>query len=136
MWGPVRVVDDGGKITGRHQAFFVGDDGSQFQAGYISTNPVRMIMEFDDISPNFSSVSLILGSERIQSVPITPVDGNQPAGSIPARAAAGQPARGTQAASSGALDKTQQGINNINTKQQQMKAVLDSMKSTAQSNKQ
>src|SRR5271165_40954 len=92
MWIGVRLVDDGGKVTARHNAFFVGEDGSQFPTAYVSTNPVRMIMEFDNVSPNFNSVSLVQRSSRIQNVPITPADGNQPAGSIPARPGAGQPA--------------------------------------------
>lgn len=108
--GGVNLVDDGGKITQRHNAFFVGTDGSQFNAVYISPQPVRFIIEYDDVDPRFTSVSLVLVQQRIQGVPVTPIDPSTPAGMIPARASAGA-GTGTQQAAqpgaSGALDKAQ-----------------------------
>ena len=85
--GGVDLVDDGGKITRRHNAFFVGSDGSQFTTAYISPQPVRFIIEYDDVDQRYTSISLILGRERIQAIPITLIDPSQPAGRIPARAA-------------------------------------------------
>ena len=85
------MVDDGGKITRRHNAFFVGSDGSQFTTAYISPQPVRFIIEYDDVDQRYTSISLILGRERIQAIPITLIDPSQPAGRIPARASAGAP---------------------------------------------
>src|SRR5579863_2760326 len=98
IWNNVNLVDDGGKITGRHNAFFVGDDGSQFPTAYIGTTPVRFIMEYDDVNPRYTSISLVRGGQRIQGVPVTAIDASQPAGTIPARGSAKAPAQGTQAA--------------------------------------
>ena len=98
IWNNVNLVDDGGKITGRHNAFFVGDDGSQFPTAYIGTTPVRFIMEYDDVNPRYTSISLVRGGQRIQGVPVTTIDASQPAGTIPARGTARAPAQGTQAA--------------------------------------
>jgi hypothetical protein len=90
IWGPVKLVDDGGKITDRHTAFFVGDDGSQFETAYLTpSKPTRFIIEFDNIDQRYTSVSLVLGKEQIQPVPITIMDPNTPAGTMPARAGAG-----------------------------------------------
>ncbi len=90
IWGPVKLVDDGGKITDRHNAFFVGDDGSQFETAYLTpSKPTRFIIEFDNIDQRYTSVSLVLGKEQIQPVPITIMDPNTPAGTMPARAGAG-----------------------------------------------
>jgi hypothetical protein len=90
IWGPVKLVDDGGKITDRHNAFFVGDDGSQFQTAYLTpSKPTRFIIEFDNIDQRYTSVSLVLGKEQIQPVPITIMDPNTPSGTMPARAGAG-----------------------------------------------
>jgi hypothetical protein len=63
--GGVDLVDDGGKITRRHNAFFVGSDGSQFTTAYISPQPVRFIIEYDDVDQRYTSISLILGRDRI-----------------------------------------------------------------------
>ena len=87
--GGVNVVDDGGKITMRHNAFFVGTDGSQFQTAYVSPQPVRFIIEYDDVDPRYTSVSLVLTSNRIKSVPIFAIDPSQPSGVFPSRSAAG-----------------------------------------------
>lgn len=90
IWGPVKLVDDGGKITDRHNAFFVGDDGSQFPTAYLTpAKPVRFIIEFDNIDQRYTSISLVLGKDQIQGVPITLMDPNTPSGSMPARASGG-----------------------------------------------
>lgn len=73
IWGSVHLVDDGGKITARHNAFFMGDDGSQFNTAYLSTAPVRFIMEYDNVAANVTSISLVNGKDRMQGVPITNV---------------------------------------------------------------
>src|SRR5580700_6911551 len=57
--GGVDLVDDGGKITRRHNAFFVGSDGSQFTTAYISPQPVRFVIEYDDVDQRYTSISLI-----------------------------------------------------------------------------
>jgi hypothetical protein len=67
----VVLVDDGGKITRRHDAYFMAADGSRMPNAYASATPVRYIMEFDDSTANASSVSLVRGNERIQNVPVS-----------------------------------------------------------------
>jgi hypothetical protein len=88
IWRPVSLVDDGGKITTRHNAFFVGDDGSQFSTAYLTAQkPARFIVEYDNVDQRYTSISLVLGKEQIQAVPITQIDPSQPAGAIPRRTA-------------------------------------------------
>jgi hypothetical protein len=88
LWYAVVLVDDGGRVTKRHAAYFVGDDGSQFPTAFLSTNPVRFVMEYDNVSPQFTSVSLVNGRDRIQSVPVTAIDAGQPAAANATRGAA------------------------------------------------
>jgi hypothetical protein len=74
-------------MTPRHNAFFLGDDGSQFSTAYLTAQkPVRFIVEYDNVDQRYTSISLVLGKEQIQSVPITQIDPSQPAGAIPRRA--------------------------------------------------
>jgi hypothetical protein len=90
IWRPVSLVDDGGKITTRHNAFFVGDDGSQFPTAYLTAQkPARFIIEFDNVDQRYTSISLVCGRDQIQGVPITQMDPSQPG--IPARARTAQP---------------------------------------------
>jgi hypothetical protein len=87
IWRPVSLVDDGGKITTRHNAFFVGDDGSQFTTAYLTgQKPARFIIEFDNIDQRYTSISLVCGRDQIQGVSIIQMDPSQPVGTIPARA--------------------------------------------------
>jgi hypothetical protein len=87
--GGVNLVDDGGKITLRHNAFFVGDDGSQFSTAYLTAQkPARFIIEYDNVDQRYTSISLVCGRDQIQGLPITQMDPSQPAGTIPARASA------------------------------------------------
>jgi hypothetical protein len=67
----VVVVDNGGKIVKRKDAYYMGQDGTHMPAAYLSTSPVRYVMEFDDVADSISSVSLVRGREQIQSVPIS-----------------------------------------------------------------
>jgi hypothetical protein len=100
IWGPVKLVDDGGKITERHNAFFVGDDGSQFPTAYLTpTKPVRFMMEYDNIDQRYTSITLVLGQQQIQGVPITLMDPNQALGTMPARPSANGAAPGTNGTS-------------------------------------
>jgi len=125
--GGVNLVDDGGKITYRHNAFFVGSDGSQFSTAYISPQPVRFIIEYDDVDQRYNAISLVLGSNRIQGVPITIVDPSQPAGTIPARASAGSPATGTPSAAQGANGAINKATNVLNNVSGQAQNVLKSV---------
>lgn len=144
LWGGLNLVDDGGRVSGRHNAFFMGDDGSQFQNGYVSTTPVRLLMEYDDVSANITHATLILANQKVQNVPITNVDPSQPAGTIPARGAGQAPAAaaGTAPAGSAApastnpIDQAQNGVNNAanqaNTQKQKAKSLWDSLKTATQ----
>jgi hypothetical protein len=134
--GGVNLVDDGGKITQRHNAFFVGQDGSQFQTAYVSPQPVRFIIEYDDVDARYTSVSLVLVRERIQGVPITPIDPSQPAGTMPARVAASAPASGTQGAQSAAggdaLGKATNAVNNVSDQKKKAQGLWQSVQSAVQ----
>jgi len=145
--GGVNLVDDGGKITTRHNAFFVGQDGSQFPTAYISPQPVRFIIEYDDVNPSYTALSLVLGRERIQGVPITLIDPSQPQGKMPARPvvsngatsganAATPGAAGTQQAgqpAAGALDKADNAVNNANSQKKKAQSLLRSLQGVVQS---
>jgi hypothetical protein len=135
--GGVNLVDDGGKITQRHNAFFVGDDGSQFQTAYISPQPVRFIIEYDDVDQRYTSVSLVFVRDRIQGIPVTLIDPSQPAGRMPARASASTPASGLQHTSqpgaNGVLGKATQTVNNVSTQKQKAQDLLKSMQGAVQS---
>jgi hypothetical protein len=149
LWGGLNLVDDGGRVSGRHEAFFMGDDGSQFQTGYISQTPVRLLMEYDDVSANITHATLVLANQRVQNVPITNADPSQPVGTIPARGAGQAPAAAAEGApaapASGApaanpVDKAQNGvnnaqnqINNVNTQKQKAKSMWDQLKGSVQS---
>jgi hypothetical protein len=133
--GGVNLVDDGGKITQRHNAFFVGQDGSQFPTAYISPQPVRFIIEYDDVDPRYTSVSLVLVRERIQGVPITPIDPSQPVGTMPARVAASAPASGTpgaQPASGDALGKATNAVNNVSDQKKKAQGLWQSVQGAVQ----
>jgi len=131
-FGPwVALVDNGGKITRPHNAFFQAADGSQLNVAYASTDsPLRLLMEYDDVAANFTSVSLVHGTDKIAGVPVTPADPNLPAGAIQARAAA--PAAGTD--SSNAVDKASNGLTTATGKIQdtkdKTKTLLQQLKDT------
>ena len=144
MWQGLNMVDPSGRVTIRHSTFFLGDDGSQFETGYISPTPVRMFMEYDDVNPAVTTVTLVQGQQRVQGVNIMAVDPNAPPGSIPARAAAqsDQAAQAGAPASGNPMDKAQQGLNNVNNQinnandqKTKAKGLWDQLKSTVQSTK-
>jgi hypothetical protein len=64
------MVDDGGRLTRQHDAYYMGTDGTGMQAPYVSTAPVRYVMEFDNVGEQFNSVALVSGSEQIKNVSI------------------------------------------------------------------
>jgi len=134
--GGVNLVDDGGKITLRHNAFFVGEDGSQFQTAYISPQPVRFIIEYDDVDPRYTSISLVFVRDRIQRVPVTLIDPSQPAGRMPARAFASAPASGTQQAAqpaaNDALGKATNTVNNVNDQKKKAQGLWQSLQGSVQ----
>jgi hypothetical protein len=67
----IALVDDGGQITRRHDAYYMGTDGTRMQAAYVSAAPVRYVIEFDNVGEQINSVALVHGSEQIKNVPIT-----------------------------------------------------------------
>ncbi len=85
------LVDEGGKITKRNDAYFAFGDGSQGGEAYLSPTPVRMIMVFNGVNANSSSVMLSVGQDRVQNVPITAQQNaaapaaEQPSNSAPAK---------------------------------------------------
>jgi hypothetical protein len=142
IWYNVNVVDDGGKITGRHNAFFVGDDGSQFDTAYITQKPVRFVMEYDDINQSYTTISLVQGGNRIDRVPIAVMDASQPAGTMPSRpapgaqtAAAAQAANGTaqtgQAAADNAMDSATTAVSKAADQKKKASDFWNSLKGVA-----
>ena len=71
IWNQMILVDEGGKISHRHDAYYVFDDGTQGNNAYLTSKPVRMIMEFDDVSASATSATLAVGQDRADSIPIT-----------------------------------------------------------------
>jgi hypothetical protein len=136
IWYTVNLVDDGGKITSRHNAFFVGDDGSQFATAYITPKPVRFVMEYDDVDQRYTSVSLVNGGNRIQGVPIAVMDATQPAGTVPTRPAPGAQAQTPQAgqpAAGNPIDNATAAVNKANDQKQKAQSFWKSLQGTVQS---
>jgi len=137
IWYTVALVDDGGKITPRHDAYFVGNDGSHFPTAYVSPTPIRFVMEYDDVDPRYSSISLVNGGSRIQNVPIVMEDPAQPEGIIPARGAMSSPTTGTQSAAAGQsgagnpIDNATQAMNKANDQKKKAQDLWNSVKSAA-----
>lgn len=131
----VALVDDGGKITTRHDAYYMAADGSHLTSAYLSTTPVRYIMEYDDIGTQFATVSLINGGDQIQGVPVMNMDANQPAGTVPGRGVAA-PAQGQQVQTATGqpvnAQTPQQTMQKVNDTKTKMKAWWDQMKAGAQ----
>lgn len=59
IWYTVGLVDNGGRVTNRHTAYYLGDDGSQFNTAFLSTTPVRFIMEYDNVAETVTTISMI-----------------------------------------------------------------------------
>jgi hypothetical protein len=103
VWNQMKLVREGGKISKRADAFYVFEDGSQDKAAYLSATPVRMIMVFDNVSPNATSATLSSGQDRADSVPITaeenqtPTQAQQPAAAPANQAANNGRAKGQNA---------------------------------------
>ncbi len=142
IWYTVALVDDGGKITPRHDAYFVGNDGSHFSTAYVSPTAIRFVMEYDDVDPRYSSISLVNGGSRIQNVPIVMEDPAQPEGIIPARGALNSQAAGTQVAGTQAatpdqtaagnpIDNATQAMNKANDQKKKAQDLWNSVKSAA-----
>ncbi|HKT48270.1 MAG TPA: hypothetical protein VJP87_12165, partial [Candidatus Acidoferrales bacterium] len=137
------VVDDGGKITPRHDAYFLGADGTHMTTAFLSQAPVRYIMEYDDVAANFMSVSLVNGSDQLQGVPIKPVDATQAAGTVPNRSSVATAAANPNAANpnstnpnanpsavnaANATDKASQAINKATNAKAKAKSLWDQLK--------
>jgi hypothetical protein len=143
MWQGLNLVDASGRVIQRHNSFFLGDDGSQFETGYISTTPVRMFIEYDDVGPSVTSATLVQGQNRVQGIAIQAIDPSAPPGAVPARSAAQDPSQAQAAQpgapATGAMDKAQQGMNgvnnqisNVNDKKAKAKGIWDQLKGTMQ----
>ncbi len=134
----IKLVVGSGRVVPAHAAHYVDQDGSTFDTAEVSSNvPVRMILEYDDVPTQYTVAALAYGTDRIQSVPITPMADAQPAGIMPARqqpAAAGTAqtaqAGGTTAAAgttdpsakaNSTTDKASQGIDKVNNTKSSLK---------------
>jgi hypothetical protein len=151
IWGPITLVDDGGKITARHNAYFLFDDGTQAPTAYLSPKPIRFIIEYDDVNPRFNQVALVLGPDRALGIPVSNVDASQPGGAaIPGRGGAVQQAQSQQQAAApgtpgtpatpgmpgatpaSATDQVNQTINNVNDKKAKAQSLWQQLKTAAQ----
>jgi hypothetical protein len=81
-FGGLALVDNGGKMSRRHDAYFLATDGSRMARAFYSATPVRYVMEFDDPGPQTGAVSLAHGNAVIKSVPVTPFSGKIDLGSF------------------------------------------------------
>jgi hypothetical protein len=81
-FGAVSVVDGSGKITVRHDAYFVATDGSRMNRAFFSSTPVRYVMEYDNVAQQSGSVSLANGGTVVKNVPVAPLKGNLDLGSF------------------------------------------------------
>jgi len=91
LWHTMQMVDSGGKINPRHDAYFLFEDGSKAPNAFLSDKPVRFIMEFDNIGANITSVTLSNGADRAESIPITAAAQTQAAAPAPAAGSAINP---------------------------------------------
>jgi hypothetical protein len=69
-FGDLAVVDNGGKINRRSDAYYMAADGSRMENAYVSTNAVRYVMQFNGIAQQTKSVSLVRGAVHLDNVPI------------------------------------------------------------------
>lgn len=74
----VAVIDSGGKITQRSDAYYLANDGSRMPRAFFSDTPVRYIMEFDNIAPNVSTVGVSNGGYQIPNIPVASLDQGAP----------------------------------------------------------
>ncbi len=140
-YNTVKLVVGSERVVPIHAAHYVDQDGSTFDTAELSSNvPVRMILEYDDVPAQYTVAALAYGSDRIESIPITPMAEAQPAGVMPSRqqpAAAGS-AQTAQAGSAtaaaggatdpsakadGATDKASQGIDKVNNTKSNLKSL-------------
>ncbi len=87
----VSVVEGGGKITGRVDAYFMAADGSRMQQAFFSATPLRYIMEFDNIDPKSTAVGVANGGYQVPNVPVATLDAQT--GAVPTRAPLNWPDR-------------------------------------------
>ncbi len=140
-YNAVKLVVGSGRVVASHAAHYVDQDGSTFDMAELSSNaPVRLILEYDDVPAQYAVAALAYGSDRIQSVPITPMAEAQPAGVMPSRqqpaaassaqtaqadntTAAAAGARDPSAKADGATEKASQGIDKVNNTKSNLKSL-------------
>lgn len=103
LWSSLGLRDDRGRVAKRHDAFFLAGDGSRQPVTTLSTNPVRLIMQFTEVDAQLSSASLVNGQEQIVGVPIDMADPGQPEGTVPDRSASAVAVTGAPAVPAAAL---------------------------------
>jgi hypothetical protein len=119
LWSSLGLRDDSGRVSKRHDVFFLADDGTRQPLTTLSTNPVRLIMEFTEVDAQLSSVSLVNGQEQISGVPIDMTDPGQPEGTVPDRSASvvavtGAPAAPLVAPSNSQIQPSSSAKTNVN----------------------
>jgi hypothetical protein len=78
------VIDNGGKINRRSDAYYMAADGSRMENAYVSANAVRYVMQFNGIGQQTKSVSMVHGAVHLDNVPVNTATAS-PANSTPAQ---------------------------------------------------
>ncbi len=114
-----RLVLGSGRVYTPHVAHYVDADGSTFDTAELTANTaVRLVLEYDDIPAQYTTVALAFGRDKISAVPITDMAATQSPNLIaprqsPAQSAGGQAAAAPNAAGTSTMDKAGQGIDKI-----------------------
>jgi len=71
LYANFSMVNSGGRIIRRSDAYFVDTDGSEFPTSAVgSGNKVRFVMIFNNVPSTFTNVALAYGATVVQGVPI------------------------------------------------------------------
>lgn len=69
LYGDLRLVGVSGRVINRSDAYFVDSNGSSFPVSQISPgNRIRMVMVFENVPPDYGTVSLAEGQVVIPGV--------------------------------------------------------------------
>ncbi len=133
-----RLVLGSGRVYTPHVAHYVDADGSTFDTAELTANTaVRLVLEYDDIPAQYTTVGLAFGRDKISDVPITDMAATQSPNLIaprqaPAQSAGGQAAAAPNAAGTSTMDKAGQGIDKIKAAKSGLGDLWKKVKTTTQ----
>ncbi len=119
-WAATMVLS-GGRTVNQHSATYVDTDGSSFPTAELNPSTgVRMVVEYDDVPETQTAVAMVVGSTRIQNVPVTEMN-LQANGNLAPRGAGnvagGQQGGGAAGTPAGqTTNKATNAVDNANTK--------------------